>query len=263
MVATITGLSSMATRMLLAALAETVEQRHRIRVQFSSGGGVEVAQRIRDGADADLAVLADGAMARLEADGFIAAGSRVLLFASPVVAAVPATAEPPLLATEDDFRAALAGAHRIAYSTGPSGTELLSLLERWGIDATERLLQAPPGIPVGSLLADGQADLGFQQLSELMDVAGITVMGPLPGAAAIRSTFAGGVLASSRRPAEAATVLDALADPETAGVVRAYGMTLHERATDLDSPRANPQLVLLEVADHPSHHRKHRRWSGL
>lgn len=215
----------MATRTLLAALAETVEQRLGITVRFSSAGGVEMAQRIRDGAEADLAVLAQGSMARLEADGLVVAGTRRPLFVSPVVAAVPATAEPPRLETEDDLRAALAGARRIAYSTGPSGTELLRLVDRWGIEAGDRLLQAPPGVPVGSLLADGRADLGFQQLSELMNVAGITVVGPLPGAAAIRSTFAGGVLAGSRRPAEAATVLDALADPETADVVRSFGMT--------------------------------------
>ena len=214
----------MATRTLLAALAKSVEQRNRIRIRFSSGGGVEVAQRIRDGAKADLAVLADGAMARLEADGLVATGTRRPLFVSTVVAAVPATAEPPPLVSEEDLRAALAGARRIAYSTGPSGTALLALLDRWEIDTAERLLQAPPGVPVGSLLADGQADLGFQQLSELMDVVGITVVGPLPGAAAIRSTFVGGVLAISRRLDDAEAAVGALAGPENAAVVRSCGM---------------------------------------
>jgi molybdate transport system substrate-binding protein len=70
----------------------------------------------------------------------------------------------------------------LSYSTGPSGVQLARLFERWGIAdrIRERIVQAPPGVPVGQLVADGKVALGFQQLSEMMNLPGIDVLGPLP-----------------------------------------------------------------------------------
>ena len=222
------GLSSMATRQLLADLGETVLREHGVVVRFRSAGGVEIARQVRDGAAADVVVLAQGAMAGLATEGLVLDSTIRPLFVSDVVAAVPTNAPGPGVGTEDELRAAMLGARRVAYSTGPSGSALLALIERWGVmpRVAGRLVEAPPGVPVGELLAGGDADLGFQQRSELMDVEGVVVLGALPGEAAIRSTFSGGVLATCRRPEVAAHVLDLLGSPESAAVVEARGMVL-------------------------------------
>ncbi len=224
----VTGLSSMATGSLLTELAADIGREHGIAISFTSAGGIEVAQQVRDGAPVDLVVLAADVMDALQSDGLLATGTLRPLFVSQVVAAVPGGRTAPALVTEEDVRAAVANARRIGYSTGPSGSAVLSLLERWGVraDVQDRLVQARPGVPVGSLLASGQADLGFQQLSELLGAPGVRVLGPLPGAAAISTTFSGGVLATSSRGEPAARALELLSADATAAAVAAGGMAV-------------------------------------
>jgi molybdate transport system substrate-binding protein len=202
----ISGLSSMATRLLVVDLAEEVGRRHGIAVVFSSAGGVEVARSVRDGAQADVLVLGSAAMRALEEERLLVPGTVRALFVSQVVAAVPAESS----------------------TAGPSGTGLLDLVERWGLadSLRGRLVQAPPGVPVGSLLARGEADLGFQQHSELMDVPGIRLLGPLPGEAALSTTFDGAVLEASVQPDRARQVLTLLGDVAMGPIVGARGMAL-------------------------------------
>ncbi|MFJ3793183.1 substrate-binding domain-containing protein [Kitasatospora sp. NPDC090091] len=222
----ISGLSSMATRSVLTDLSELVRRTHGIPVRFESAGGVDVARRVRAGAGADLLVLAEGALAELEAEGHLLRGTVRPLWVSQVVAAVPDGTPLPALDSERDLRGALLSARRIAYSTGPSGTALLGLITRLGLTGTlsDRLVRAPAGVPAGSLLASGRADLAFQQRSELMDLPGVAVVGPLPGDTAINSVFGGGVLASSVRPGRAREVLDLLGSDTASGIARAGGM---------------------------------------
>ncbi|GAA1383458.1 molybdate ABC transporter substrate-binding protein [Kitasatospora putterlickiae] len=222
----ISGLSSMATRVILAELSEHIRQAHGIPVGFESAGGVDIARRVRAGAEADLLVLADDAMAALAAEGHVLAGTLRPLWISQVVAAVPGGSPAPALGSEADLRAALLAAARIAYSTGPSGTAVVGLIDRLGLsdEVRGKLVQAPPGVPVGSMLASGDADLAFQQHSELMGLPGVTVVGPLPGSAAISSTFTGGVPATSSEPGRAAAVLDLLGSDAAASTAHAHGM---------------------------------------
>ncbi|MFJ8438817.1 substrate-binding domain-containing protein [Kitasatospora griseola] len=220
------GLSSMATRPVLADLAAHLGHAHGVPVRFESAGGVEVARRVREGAEADLLVLAEGALAELAAEGLVLAGTVRPLWVSQVVVAVPDGAQVPALATESDLRTALLSASGIGYSTGPSGTALLALIGRLGLAGAlaGQLVQAPPGVPAGSLLASGRAELAFQQRSELTGLPGVVVVGPLPGDAAIDSVFGGGVLASSARPDRAREVLDLLGSDAASGIARARGM---------------------------------------
>ncbi|MGW7446622.1 substrate-binding domain-containing protein [Kitasatospora sp. NPDC054795] len=222
----ISGLSSMATRPVLADLSEHLRHTCGIPVRFESAGGVEVARRVREGAEADLLVLAAGALAELEEEGLVLRGTARPLWVSQVVAAVPDGAPVPALDSESDLRAALLSATGVAYSTGPSGTALIGLITRLGLTGTlsERLVQAPAGVPAGSLLSSGRADLAFQQRSELTDLPGVVVVGPLPGDTAINSVFSGGVLASSGRPGRARKVLDLLGSDTASGIARARGM---------------------------------------
>ncbi len=226
MTSPITGISSMATRLLLAELLAGFTQRTGQRVHMESVGGVVAAQRVQAGEAFDVVVLASDAIAKLEAAGHVRAGSRVDLVRSGVAVAVRAGAQPPDISSEDAVRAAVLAAPSISYSTGPSGVALAKLFERWGIadQIQSRIVQAPPGVPVGALVASGEVALGFQQLSELLPLEGITILGPLPPAIQVTTIFSAAVATTSAQFDAVRALLDYLASPATADVKRAQGM---------------------------------------
>jgi molybdate transport system substrate-binding protein len=222
----ITGISSMATRQLLAELARAYEQRSGRVVAIESVGGVDAARRVQAGEAFDVVVLAADAIDKLVAAGRVLVGSKVDLVHSGVALAVRAGAPRPDIGSEDALKRAVLGAGSIGYSTGPSGVQLMKLFERWGIadEIARRTVQAPPGVPVGHLVADGRVDLGFQQLSELIHLPGIVVLGPLPPAVQATTVFAGGVAAAGARPDAARAVLAWLASPQADPTRRRHGM---------------------------------------
>lgn len=219
-------ISSMATRALLGDLALAWQARSPLALHVESVGGVDAARRVQAGEAFDLVVLAANAIDQLADSGQVLPGSRVDLVHSGVAVAVRAGAPEPDIGSEDALRQAVLAARTVGYSTGPSGVALLRLFERWGIAPLlqGRLVQAPAGVPVGSLVAGGDVELGFQQLSELMHVDGIRVIGPLPAAVQITTTFSGGVAASCRQPAAAREVLAWMAGPEASEFKRRHGM---------------------------------------
>ena len=196
-------ISSMATKPLLADLVALYAQQHpQVRVQVESVGGVDAAKRVAGGEAFDGVVLASNAIDQLIASGHVLAGSRVDLVRSGVAVAVPAGAPVPDITTEAALKAAILAAPTLGYSTGPSGVQLARQFEAWGMaeQIAPRIVQAPPGVPVGTLVARGEVALGFQQLSEMMGVAGITVVGPLPPEVQIITTFSGSVSVHCRQP---------------------------------------------------------------
>jgi molybdate transport system substrate-binding protein len=219
-------ISSMATRELLAALAARYEQDIGQTVLPESAGGVDVARRVSAGEAVDVVVLAANAIDKLIAEGRIA-GRRVDLVRSGVAIAVRAGASRPPIATEADIKALVLAAPSLSYSTGPSGVYLEQLFARWGIleQIRSRIVVPPPGVPVGALVANGTAALGFQQLSELMNLDGIAVLGALPDVIQQITVFSGGVSASSAAPAAAQALLGYLASPAAAALKQQHGMT--------------------------------------
>ena len=226
MASRITGISSMATRALLAELARAYEERSGWAVAIESVGGVDAARRVQDGEAFDVVVLASDALSKLVDAGRVMAGSVVDLVHSGVAVAVKAGAPRPDLASEASVKAAVLAAKSIGYSTGPSGTALLKLFERWGIAAQlqGRLVQARAGVPVGALVASGEVELGFQQRSELIHLQGIDVVGDLPEAIRIDTIFSAGICTAATQSAAARALLAFMASPETAGAKRAQGM---------------------------------------
>lgn len=222
----VTGISSMATRPLLARLAAAYERDAGTRVAITSVGGVDAARRVRDGEPFDVVVLASDAIERLAADGHVEPGSRVDVARSRIAVAVATGARRPEIRTETALRDAILNAGRIGYSTGPSGMHLTSLFARWGIaDAiAARIVQTPPGVPVGALIASGDVELGFQQLSELMHVPGVAIVGALPDAVQAVTVFAAAVSAVARDRVAAARFLTYLASPRFAHIKREHGM---------------------------------------
>jgi molybdate transport system substrate-binding protein len=220
------AISSMATAPLLRALVSEHQRNGGQTVELVSIGGVEALRRVMDGEQFDLVVLAADAIERLSQSKRLLPGSAVELVRSSVAVAVAAGAQHPDISTEQALRASVLAATSIGYSTGPSGMGLMALLQRWGIDeqVRARLVQARPGVPVGSLVASGQVALCFQQLSELQGLPGIELLGVLPAACAIETIFSGAVCSISQQPAAAGALLTYLRSSETAQIKRQHGM---------------------------------------
>lgn len=225
------AISSMATRHVLADLAAAAETAGLPALEIESVGGVDAAERVRAGEPWDLVFLADGALAKLAAAGHVDDGSLTPIVVSDVAVAVPSGTEAagvdpraPAFTDVAGVREAIASADRIGYSTGPSGTALLRLIDEWALTDTvgDRLVQARPGIPVARLLADGEVDLGFQQLSELVGQTGIRILGGLPADCAITTVFAGAVATASADPARAGEVLAFLGSEAVTAVKRRH-----------------------------------------
>ena len=169
--ASITGISSMATRAVLAELGRAYEIRSGCGVAIESVGGVDAAARVQVGEPFDVVVLARDAIDRLLSAGHLVAGSAVDLARSAVAIAVRAGAARPDVGSEDALRRTVLGARTIGASTGPSGVELKRLFERWGIadEIKPRIVQAPPGVPVGTLVARGER-MGLIRFGSRTDV---------------------------------------------------------------------------------------------
>jgi len=222
----ISGISSMAMRQILSELAEAHRDATGERVAVESVGGVDAARRVEAGELFDFVVLAAESIGRLEALGLVDPDTRTDLARSRVAIAVRAGARRPPNGSERDVRDALLAAAKVGYSTGPSGRHLQRLLDRWGVAEAmaPRLLQAPPGVPVGTMVARGEVELGFQQLSELINLPEVDVVGALPPEIQEVTVFSGAVCVGSARPAAAKALLRSWASTDTAAIKRRHGM---------------------------------------
>lgn len=222
---TLRMISSMATREVLAALAERYRRASGQTVSADAAGGVDVAKRVAQGEYFDVVVLAGNVIDRLIAEGHLRS-PRIDIVSSGIAVAVRAGEPPVPVGSEAEVRAAVENAATLSYSTGPSGTCLEKLFARWGIleQLRPRIVVPPPGVPVGTLVADGRAALGFQQLSELQSLPGITVLGPLPPEIQQFTLFSGAVAEASQHSEDARALLMYLARPEHAELKREMGM---------------------------------------
>jgi len=222
----LTGIASMATRALLINLSEACARAGGATVRFESAGGVDAARRVREGEPFDLIVLAADAIDAIAAAGHVVSKSRCALVDSTVAIAIRAGSTTPDISSADALRRAVLAANRIGYSTGPSGTALMRLFARWGVAEAlhDRLVQARPGVPVATLLASGEAEVGFQQLSELQGQDGIVVLGPMPPGIEILTTFVGAIASTSTRGDLARVTLDFMRSPAAAALKRRHGM---------------------------------------
>jgi molybdate transport system substrate-binding protein len=222
----IRGISSMATRALLAELVIAFEQSSGSAVHMESVGGVDAARRVQAGEAFDIIVLASDAIDKLIAAGHIEAASKVDLVRCGVAVAVRAGSAHPDIRTEAALRQTVLEAPSLSYSTGPSGVALAKLFERWGIaqEIEGRIVQAPVGIPVGTLVARGEVALGFQQLSELMALPGIDLLGGLPPEVQIVTTFSAGIAAKKRQVGAVRRLLEFMNAREADAVKRRHGM---------------------------------------
>ena len=215
----------MATRRLLGEMIAQFEKTSPHRVALESVGGLDAAKRVRAGEPLDVVVLAREVIDDLIGAARIVEGSRVDVAVSAIGVAVRSGTPHPDISSADGVRAAVLAARRIGYSTGPSGQYLAKLFANWDPDGRleDRIIVAPVGVPVGSLVARGDIDLAFQQLSELGG-DGIDVVGQLPPDIQMMTTFSGGVARASAQPEAARALLAFMASPALTPIKREHGM---------------------------------------
>jgi len=215
----------MATRRLLGEMIAQFEKTSPHRVALESVGGLDAAKRVRAGEPLDVVVLAREVIDELIGAARIVEGSRVDVAVSAIGVAVRSGTPHPDISSSDGVKAAVLAARKIGYSTGPSGQYLAKLFGSWDPDGrlTDRITVAPVGVPVGSLVARGDIDLAFQQLSELGG-DGIDVVGQLPPDIQMMTTFSGGVARASAQPDAARALLTFMASPALTPIKREHGM---------------------------------------
>lgn len=216
----------MATDRILADLVGAYGQLSGNLVEIAAMGGVEAARMVRAGAPTDIVVLGAKVMEALEAEGHIQAGSQAGFARSGIAVAVRSGAFHPAIADADSVKQAILTASTVCYSTGPSGDHLVQLWRDWGIaeQVAPRAVLAPPGVPVAAILARGDAELGFQQFSELLDQPDIDIVGPLPPEIQAVTLFSAGIASTSSRRDEARALIDHLVSPAAEATKRRYGM---------------------------------------
>jgi molybdate transport system substrate-binding protein len=219
-------LSTLALMGAVRGLAGRYQAAGGARIDADFAPTLGLLDRLHGGEKADIVILTKQALDDLAAEGRVVAASCVDLARSFVGIAVKAGAAHPDIATEPALRATLLGARSIAYSRiGASGIFFAQLIERLGIgsEVNARARIIPSGL-TAELLTGGEADLAVQQISELKQVAGVEVVGPIPRNLQTPAVFSAGRWAASAKVAQADALLKYLASPEVAPMLRESGL---------------------------------------
>jgi len=182
--------------------------------------------RIARGEPVDVLIMVGYALGGLIEQGKVVAGSRVDLVRSPIGMAVRAGSPRPDISSVDAFKRALLQAKSVAYSDSASGVYVgTELFQRLGIagemKAKSRMI---PGEPVGAVVARGEAEIGFQQISELLPVPGIDLIGPLPPEIQKITVFSAGVAVGAKEPDAGRALIKFLASPAAAPTMAKSGL---------------------------------------
>jgi molybdate transport system substrate-binding protein len=197
---------------------------HKVKTVFN--GTLNVQKRLADGEPYDLVIMAGPAIDEQIKLGKALAGSRVDLAKSGTGVAVRKGTAKPDISSADALKKTLLAAKSIGYSTGPSGLYMLGVFEKLGIaeQVKAKLKQTPSGVFVGTLIANGEAEVGFQQISELMHFAGIDYVGPLPGELQRMTVFSAGIHSGAKQGDAARALVKFLTAPAAAPVMRKHGL---------------------------------------
>ena len=224
--ADINVLSTQATQEAYLELAAQFEKAtgHKVKTDFT--GTLNVQKRLASGESFDMIIMAAPAIDEQIKLGKAVAGSRVDLAKSGTGVAVRKGAPKPDIGSVEAFRKTLLSVKSIGYSTGPSGVYMLSVFDKLGVtdQVKGKLKQTPSGVFVGNLIANGETEIGFQQISELVHFAGIDYVGPLPGELQRVTVFSSGIHAAAKQPDAAKALVKFLTAPAAADVIRKHGL---------------------------------------
>jgi len=222
----ISVLATAAYKGVILELLPQFEQanQHKVVTRFSSSP--DILKRTQAGETVDVVILASDSLEALIQSGKIVPGSRMDLAKSGIGVAVRAGAPKPDISSSDAVRRAVLASTSVGYSGGASGTYIVGLFQRLGIseEVKPKSRQTLPGVAVGELIARGEVDLGFHQTSELLPVAGIDIVGPLPPELQHVTVFSSGVHVTARDRAAARALTRFLASPGGVPVIRKNGM---------------------------------------
>ena len=224
--ADINVLASNALKEAYLELVPGFEKATEHKVATTWAGTNDIKKRMAAGETYDLVIMAGPALDELIKQGKIVPGSRVDLAKSGVGVAVRAGAPKPDISSGDALKRALLAAKSIAYSSGPSGVYMEGLFRRLGIadEIKPKLKQTQPGNPVGEVIARGEAEIGFQQVSELLPIAGIDYIGPLPPDIQHITVFSGGIHTGAKQPDAAKALVKFITAPAAVPVIKKKGM---------------------------------------
>lgn len=190
------------------------------------GGTEGLAKRIRDGEVVDLIIIAAPNIDRLIADGKLATGSRADIAKSGAGIAIRRGLPHPDISTAEAIKQAVLAARSIVYSSGPTGSHLADLFRKMGIadQIKGKVTQPPSGAQVADLLARGEGDLGFQQISELLHAKDVDYLGPLPPEIQLITVYSTGLHAAAPAPEVASALVKYLTAPEAGASFKKIGM---------------------------------------
>lgn len=197
---------------------------HKVTTVFT--GTLDANKRLAAGESYDLLIMSSGSIDEHLKGGKVAAGSRVDLAKSGVGGGVKAGAPKPNISSVDALKKTLLAAKSIGYSTGPSGVYMITLFEKLGVaDAVKpKLKQTPTGVFVGTIIANGEVEIGFQQVSELSHFKGVDYVGPLPAEVQRYTTFSSGIIADTKQAEAAKALQKFITAPAAAQAYKKRGM---------------------------------------
>src|SRR5882724_5291093 len=223
---TISVLSSLATREAYLELVPQFETATGHTVETTWAGTVNILKRMADGEVFDLVISSNGSVGDLTKQNKIVASSATNLSKTGIGIGVRKGAAKPDVSTAEAFKRAMLNVKSVGLSTGPSGVYLEKLFEKLGIaDAVKpKIKQIPSGGTVAPLVASGEAEIGFQQISEIAHADGIDYVGPLPPDLQLISVFTAGVHAGAKHPSEAKALVMFLTTPAGIVVMKKHGL---------------------------------------
>jgi molybdate transport system substrate-binding protein len=197
---------------------------HKVTTVFT--GTLDANKRLAAGETYDLLIMSGPSIDEHIKAGKVVPGSRVDLAKSGVGVGVKAGAPKPDISTTEALKKTLLAAKSIGYSTGPSGVYVIGLFQRMGIadEVKGKLKQTPTGVFVGSIIASGEAEIGFQQVSELSHFAGVDYVGPLPADVQQFTTFSSGIVAGTKEADAAKALVKFITAPAAAAAFKKRGM---------------------------------------
>jgi molybdate transport system substrate-binding protein len=219
-------LSALAVREAYRELIPQFERANGRTVAITWAGAVDILKRLTAGEIYDLVVASKGAIDDLVTLGKIAPAGVLDVARSGIGVAVRQGAKRPNIGSAEALKRAVMEATTVGYSTGPSGVYLAGLFERMGIvgDVKAKLRSVPSGGTIGAIVASGEAEIGFQQISELVHARGIDFIGPLPDEVQYITVITAGIPTAAKDPAAAGALATFLAGPSAKAVLERAGL---------------------------------------
>jgi molybdate transport system substrate-binding protein len=219
-------LSSIATKEAYLELVPQFETLSGHKVATTWAGTTAIMQRMTAGERYDLVIISSSELDELSRQGKIVSGSRVDLAKSGIGVAVRSGAPKPDIGSAEALKRALLAAKTVGYTSGPSGVYMGGLIERMGIanEVKAKFRSVPSGGTIGTIVASGDCEIGFQQVSELVHIPGIDYIGPLPADVQRVTVFSCGLQSGAPEPNAAKALVAFLTTPAAVAVMQKHGL---------------------------------------